>query len=144
MLVKMDFQTLRKLDEALDDFKALLRAVPHNTPVTSDGYTVNLHNGENEAETDLRLDWELAGNLTGENKFIDLMFVQLREDLLDLIENGNKNSTDPLLCTLDGSNKLSKVPAHIEITAGRLLVNYHWRKDSTECTLYVRLYVKWQ
>lgn len=135
------------LDDALEDFKERLLAVPFGTAVFSENYTKNFHNGENESEANLRLDWEVPGDHVeaADQKLINLMFEQMKLDLADLIENGDAGqTTDPLLKSIDGIRVRSQQPVFIDITVGETHAEYHYRKDTTEITTYLRLYIKWE
>lgn len=95
----------------------------------------------------LRLDWELATPMpSGQNlppeDVVHLMTWQMRDDLVDLLINGDvSNATDPLLKTIDGSKKRGKAAEHIDIFAAHLFVEPKPRKKTTEYTLYILMNV---
>lgn len=95
----------------------------------------------------LRLDWELAtpmpsGQVLPPEDIVYLMVWQMRNDLVDLLVNGDvAHVSDPLLKTIDGSRKRGKEAKHIDIFAAHLFVEAKPRKETTEYTLYILMNV---
>jgi len=145
--------TEEMLNAALGTFKQGLKDIPEMTTYSPresghwDDYYHGRLNHETESIARLRLDWERNNEYAlpdEKDKIFDLMFFQMQFDLLDLIVNGDvSQSRDPLLSAINGSKKRGQEPVEIEIISGTLYSEYKERKDATEYTVYVLMYVKW-
>ena len=94
----------------------------------------------------LRLDWELSTKVRASPEVTSrLMLDTIKDDLLDLIENGDRdNLQDALLKTIDGSKKLGKEPRNIDIFSAQLFWEYKERNGMVEYTLYLLMAVQWE
>jgi len=136
------------LDNALEDLKTHLLESPEYVSKSDNKqrwYDGNLKS--NETSRNLRLDWELAKDqqVFDSKKILDLMMQQCKNDLADIIENGDEdNREDALLKSFDGSKKRGKKPVEIEIIAAHLIEELKENKGVVEFTLFLRPYVRWE
>lgn len=100
----------------------------------------------NEDSKNLRLDWELADAAQGKTQDVArLILDNLKLDLEDLIENGDIDQTSgPLLKTWNGSKKRGQELVEFVVLHAHLEKEYKKNKKSTEYTLFIRPYLKWQ
>ena len=94
----------------------------------------------------LRLDWELSDDLKGLTKeeVADLMLAQIKDDLEDLIINGDtEHTSDWLLKNFDGAKKRGTEVDEVDIFSAHLFSQYRDKKEMTEYTLYILLAVTW-
>ena len=136
------------LTAALEDAKRRLVENDDCTTVKSGHFTPNYHRGENEVESQLRLDIEFPSpvvkNIT-RKELMDLIFDYLYPDMEDLIENGDvEQYRDPILQVFDGAKKRNQRPVFIDITGIGLYPEYSYGKDTYEYTIYMRLYIRWE
>jgi hypothetical protein len=98
----------------------------------------------------VRLDWEFAlkpGQTTPEgisnDDIIDLIMKQIRQDVKELLVDGDVYSSDVLLKAMDGRNKRGKKPKVIafpQISVYRELIP---KKNVIEFTVHFNIYTEW-
>jgi len=108
---------------------------------------------KDESSTQVRMDWELSDEAFKEvdSNVKQLMINQIKFDLEDLIENGDRhNAADALLKAIDGSKKRGQEPVEIQILGAILYkeVKKKQYRDTTgishEYTLFLRPYIRWE
>lgn len=95
--------------------------------------------------TRLRLDFEVTDELefTGHGP-ADLMVIQMKEDLLDVIENGDTSLTsDPLLKAMDGAVVRGVQPVGVTIKYAKMFAEEKKYLHTVYYTLFINLYVEW-
>jgi hypothetical protein len=98
----------------------------------------------------MRLDYEIATERfdSPENAEMTkhvgrLMTSQMVNDFADLIENGDKDSTDPLMKAMNGVVKRGQEPLQIIIDDCAAFRYYSKHKKSYEYILFTTIYVEW-
>jgi len=85
--------------------------------------------------SDVEPDWETV---------VPLLIGQINGDMTDLIDNGDRTSTDPLLKALDGKKKHGgKEPAMVEFFDITVVAEPKPRKFATEYTVWLKARVRW-
>lgn len=135
---------LELLDETLDKLRDHFYAdsIPYSV---GEEYNYTNEDIDPTAEfVQLRMDWELDEDesLTEEEK-IDVMITVIRQDLVEILVNGDKKSSDPLLINLDGSLKRNKEATTVDIFRATLKKEYKEVKNTTEYTLYFTMATRW-
>lgn len=127
--------TLEKIEDAVA--KVMEYYVDNDEP--------DYRSGSGKRTTNIRLDWELAGDSSLEkNDIFAIMSEVIVNDLEDLVVNGDVNlHTDPLLMSFDGEQKRGKKVEEVEISHAHLQKEYKKGKESTEYTVWMTLYVRW-
>lgn len=96
--------------------------------------------GPDEDSKNLRFDFETTSP-DDAGSFIK----NVKLDLEDLIENGDTEDTqDALMKVWDGAKKRGKQAVDFKILAAYLDIEYKEKKQTTEYTLFLRPYVKWE
>lgn len=111
------------------------------------GYISGEYDFKNESFGRTRFDVELsrpAVNELGDEGVAEAIFLCLRTDLEELIEDGDSQSPDVLLRTFDGARKRKQRPVDIEILHLHLSVDFNKMKDAYEYTIHTVVYVKWE
>lgn len=124
-----------------------------NPPVlaASEGVTKNEtykpDNSYDETVAVLRLDYEAEWNNDIPSNWENVVLILIREindGVTDLIENGDRESTDPLLKTLDGRKKHGGAePTMAEFFDISVHQAEKPKKDSTEYTVWLKVRVRW-
>lgn len=143
------------VDEAIEGMKANLNNEGEGmTRSVNNQDIVDQYTGKEEKTykgqvNRLRLDWELSheffeeeGNHWDMPEIFDLMGIQMKVDLEDLIENGDTTIvSDPLLKTFDGSKKRGSEPKDVQII--KTVTTRGVGRGVIEYTVYILLYTEW-
>lgn len=96
----------------------------------------------------LRLDWELMypGDVSYEDTdhVTRLIAEQLKWDLIDIVDNGDVNSDDPMYKAMNGANKLGLKPKFISIEELEWYREHKPKKKAYEYTVFMLLNVEWE
>ena len=101
---------------------------------------------ENTDAVRLRLDIEFTDHYTRTTPvqdLADIMITSIRNDVGDILENGDVESSDPLLRLLDGRRTRGKEYKSVEIIAARVVSSHKEYKSSTEYQVFLVLVVEW-
>jgi len=101
----------------------------------------------------LRLDWSLSKEALTDSKIdpetIDehvnhMMFTQGSIDVADLIINGDTDSEDPLLRTMDGEKKLGKTMKSVKSSKPEILKEYNEKSGWLQYQMFFALTVEFE
>ena len=133
-----------KLDEMLRPMKEyFIEKTPDSLPPPDLHRKIEYEGPVTEFGRNIRLDFEISDTITDQRTVMNAVFDVLREDLEDLLQNGDVNLTnDALLKVLDGEVKRGK-PFDVIATRGAILFSEHKKKkEAVEYTLYINLLAK--
>jgi hypothetical protein len=141
------------VDEALVGVRDFLASTPPIEPEDWEDSPKTLYVGgdnliDHTKVARLRFDWELipeAGvSVSDSNQIAHLITKALKPDLVDIIENGDiEIVNDPMLKSMNGANKLGKVPQKVIIEELVWYREHFPRKNAYEYTLFLLLRVDW-
>lgn len=101
-------------------------------------------NSPKERLTNLRLDAETPAART-EGQQLWLAFTQFRDDLMDVVTNGDVNKTgDALLKFFDGEVKRGQKLKRFHISQAVCYREYKPKTETNEWTLYVVIFLEWE
>jgi hypothetical protein len=96
----------------------------------------------------LRFDYELDayGEVPAWDKdsISRLMVAAIEGDLLDVIENGDRDGNDPLWKVFDGRKKTGKNPTDVRVDEMVVYREYKPKKGAYEYTMFMLLTVEWE